>query len=323
MSTRPRIAILDDYQNLAFRMADWSALRERCEVQIFDQHLSEEDAAIALQDFDAICLLRERMAVPRSLIERLPRLKFIAITGHLHRTLDMVAAGERGIIVSAAPRGGQGGWATAELSWGLLIALARHIPQEANAMRAGGWQNSYGTAIGGRTLGLLGLGRLGTYMVPIAKAFGMRVLAWSQNLTEAAATAAGAEYVSKDELFRQSDFVSVHLVLSERTHHIVGARELSLMKPSASIINTSRGPLIDTEALMVALRGQHIAGAALDTFDVEPLPDDDPLRSLPNVILTPHLGYTVEDLLREFYARTVENVGAWLDGAPLRVIGPH
>jgi len=315
-----RVAILDDYQNLALKLADWSALQQRCDVVVFDRHLSEEEAVIALQDFDAICLLRERMAVPRTLIERLPRLKWIAITGGKNRTLDMAAATERGIVVSAAPRGEAGGYATPELAWGLMIALARKIPQETLEMRNGGWQHTFGTALGGRTLGVVGLGRLGRHMVPIARAFGMEVIAWSQNLTPEAASAAGAMYVTKDELFSRSDFISLHLVLSERTRHIVGRRELDLMKKSAYLVNTARGPLIDTPALIDVLQARGIAGAGLDTFDVEPLPADHPLRSLDNVLLTPHLGYTVEDLLRAFYEGTVENVTGFVDGAPLRVV---
>ena len=315
-----RVAILDDYQNLAFKLADWSALQQRCEVVAFDRHLSEEEAVIALQDFDVICLLRERMAVPHTLIERLPRLKWIAITGDRNRTLDLAAATERGIVVSAAPRRAVGAYATAELAWGLLIALARKIPQETLGMRHGGWQHTYGTVLGGHTLGVVGLGRLGRHMVPIARAFGMEVIAWSQNLTPETASAAGAVYVSKDELFSRSDFISLHLVLSERTRHVVGRRELGLMKKSAYLVNTARGPLIDTPALIDVLRAQGIAGAALDTFDVEPLSVDHPLRGIDNVLLTPHLGYTVEELLRPFYEGTVENVMGFVDGAPLRVV---
>lgn len=318
-----RVAILDDYQSLAFKLADWSALQQRCEVVVFDRHLPEEEAVIALQDFDAICLLRERMAVPRTLIERLPRLKWIAITGDKHRTLDVAAATERGIVVSAAPRGAAGAYATAELAWGLMIALARNIPQETLGMRNGGWQHTCGTALGGRILGVVGLGRLGRHMVPIARAFGMEVIAWSQNLTPEAASAAGAMYVSKDELFSRSDFISLHLVLSARTRHVVGRRELGLMKKSTYLVNTARGPLVDTLALIDVLQARGIAGAALDTFDAEPLSADHPLRSLDNALLTPHLGYTVEELLRPFYEGTIENVMGFVDGAPLRVVRPE
>jgi phosphoglycerate dehydrogenase-like enzyme len=317
-----RVAILDDYQELALRLADWSGVRARCDIEVFDRHLSEDEAADVLKDFDVICLLRERMAMPRSLIERLPRLKLLAITGHKHRTLDLAAARERGIVVSHTDSRGTGPFATSELAWGLILSLARSIPYEANAMRSGGWQTTLGTALSGKRLGILGLGRLGTHMVPVAKAFQMDVVAWSQNMTAEKATAAGAVRVEKDELFATSDFVTLHVVLSERTWHIVGRRELGLMKPSAYIVNTSRGPLIDRAALVEALREKRIAGAALDTFDVEPLPEEDELRRFPNAILTPHLGYTVKELLQVFYQDTVENVLAYLDGAPIRTGAP-
>jgi len=318
--TLKKIAVLDDYQNYSLSLADWTLVQNKAEVKVFNRHLSEEEAAIELQDFDAICCLRERMAIPASLIQRLPKLKFIAITGVQHRTLDMVAARRRGIVVSHTARRGSGQYATAELAWGMIIALARNLTQEAHRMKIGGWQTSSGIAIGGRTLGLVGLGRLGSYMVPIAKAFGMRVIAWSQNMTAEKATAAGAVMVDKDTLFSQSDFVSLHVVLSERTRHLVGARELALMKPSAYLVNTSRGPLVDTEALIAALQQKTIAGAALDTFDVEPLPEDSVLRSIEEVILTPHLGYTVSELLEPFYLDTVENLLAFMAGNPMRVL---
>lgn len=315
-----RVAILDDYQNLALELADWSAVQKRCEVVVYDRHLSEDEAARELRDFDAICILRERMALPASLLERLPRLKLIAMTGPHNRTLDFAAADRLGITVSCTPRSAAGQFATAELTWGLILALARHIPAEAQNMRQGGWQRSVGMALASRTLGLLGLGRLGSAMVPIAKAFGMEVIAWSPNLTHETAQALGATRVEKEELFRRSDFISLHLVLGERSRHIVGAREIDCMKPTAYLVNTARGPLVEREALLDALRRRRIAGAALDTFEVEPLPQDDPLRAMDNVILTPHLGYTVGELLGTFYAATVENVTAWLDGAPLRVL---
>lgn len=317
---KPRVAILDDYQNLALKLADWSPVQKRCEVTVFDKNLPEDAAAQALRDFDAICLTRERMAVPGSLLDRLPRLKFIAVTGPHNRTLDFEAADRLGVAVSCTPRPAIGQFATAELAWGLILALARHIPAESDNMRKGGWQHTVGMSLAGRTLGLLGLGRLGSRMVPIARAFGMEVIAWSQNLTEDKARELGAQRVEKEDLFRRSDFVSLHLVLSERSRHIVGSRELACMKPAAFLVNTARGALIDREALLRALQERRIAGAALDTFDVEPLPPDDVFRGLDNVILTPHLGYTVQELLGSFYASTVQNVLAWLDGAPIRLL---
>lgn len=317
---RPRVAILDDYQNLSQTLADWSAVEARCDVTVFGQHLSEDEAARQLDGFDIVCLLRERMAFPRSLIERLPLLKFIAFTGGHNRTLDITAAHERGIAVSCTLRRGNGPYATVELAWGLILALLRHIPTEAINMRTGGWQTTLGSALSGRTLGVVGLGRLGKRMVPIGQAFGMDVIAWSQNMTPEAAEAAGAEYVSKDELFARSDVVSLHVVLSERTRHLIGPAELGRMKPSAILVNTARGPLVDKAALIETLKARRIASAGLDTFDIEPLPDSDPLRRLDNVVLTPHLGYTVRELLQPFYEDTVENVLAFLDDAPIRSV---
>jgi phosphoglycerate dehydrogenase-like enzyme len=315
-----RIAVLDDYQNIALQLADWSAIAARTEITVFNRHLSEEDAVEALKPFDIICLLRERMAMPSSLIERLPNLKFIAVTGPHNRTLDLAAAVKKGIVVSNTLRRGAAAFVTAELAWGLILSLLRHIPHEAAQMRTGGWQTTLGSALGGRTLGVLGLGRLGSHMVPIGKAFGMEVIAWSQNMTAEGAAAKGALRVEKDELFARSDVLSLHLVLSERTYHIVGARELALMKPTAYLVNTSRGPLIDKAALLKALSERRIAGAGLDTFDEEPLPDDDPLRKQDNVVLTPHLGYTVRDLLQVFYEDVVENIIAFLNGKPIHLM---
>jgi D-3-phosphoglycerate dehydrogenase len=260
--------------------------------------------------------------VPAALIERLPRLKLIAITGASHRTLDLRAATERGIVVSNTVQGGGGRNATPELAWGLILSLARHVPAEAAAMRRGGWQTRLGSSLADKTLGLLGLGRLGRRMVLVARAFEMKVIAWSSNLTAEAAAAAGAERVEKDELFRQSDVVSLHLVLGERTRGLVGARELSLMKPTAWIVNTARGPIIEKAALVEALRQRRIAGAALDVYDEEPLPDDDPLRNLDSVILTPHLGYAVREAMAEFYEGTTANILAFLDGRPINIVRP-
>lgn len=315
-----RIAILDDYQQLALQLADWSAVQAKADVIVFDRHLSEEEAVTALAGFDAVCHLRERMAMPRSLIERLPQLKCIFITGQEHRTLDLAACRERGILVSHAPAGSAGRSGTPELAWGLILSLARQIPEAAAAMKMGGWQRHCGTVLRGKTLGLLGLGRIGRDMVPVGRAFGMEVLAWSRNLQPEQAQAAGATYAPLDELLARSDYVSLHLVLGERTRHLLGARELGLMKPTARLVNTSRAALVEPGALMDALVHRRIAGAGLDVFEVEPLPDDHPIRRLDNVVLTPHLGYTVQESLRDFYRGTVENVAAWLEGHPIRVV---
>jgi phosphoglycerate dehydrogenase-like enzyme len=289
---------------------------------VFTRNLGPDEAAAALQGFDAICLLRERMPVPASLIAALPDLKLIAITGAQNRTLDLAAAHARGIVVSRTERSGNADFATAELAWGLILSALRHIPREAAGMRAGAWQTTLGEGLAGLTLGLVGLGRLGRRMVPVAKAFGMDVIAWSQNLTAEAAETAGARRVEKAALFREADVISLHLVLSERTRGVVGAAELGLMRPHALLVNTSRGPLIDGPALVEALRARRIGGAALDVYDTEPLPADDPLRGLDNALLTPHLGYVVRERMRDFYEETAENVAAFLDGRPIRTLKP-
>lgn len=308
-----RIAILDDYQRIALHLADWSAVQARAEVSVFDHHLSEDEAAWELRDFDVLCFLRERMAMPRSLIEKLPNAKFFAITGPHHRTLDVEAATERGIQLAYA-EGAPGTDGTTELAWGLIIAHSRNLALEFSGMRRGGWQTTCGRRLRGQTLGLVGLGRLGSHMATVASAFGMKVLAWSQNMTADLAAAAGATYVTKDRLFSESDYVSLHVVLSDRTRHLVGRHELELMRPDACLINTARGGLVDTNALIEALQTKRIGGAAIDVYDEEPLSPTHKLRGLDNALLTPHLGYTTEDNLRAFYEGTVKNIIAFLDG---------
>src|SRR6516165_2807550 len=314
----PKVAILDDYAGLALDLADWSPVQTRSEVTVFDRHLSEAEAAEALRPFDVICPMRERMALPRTLIERLPNLKLITIVGLSLPNLDMAAASDCGVLVAhsdfANPRLRSVGDATPELAWGLLIATVRNLAEEHRRMRDGGWQSTTGM-----TLGLLGLGRTGRRMAEYAKVFGMQVIAWSQNLTEEAAAAAGARRVEKVMLFEESDVVSIHLVLSERTRGLVGEPELALMKPHAYLINTSRGPIVDEAALLAALRTGRIAGAGLDVYDIEPPPPDHPLRRLSNVTLSPHLGYVTREMLGAFYADTIEAVVAWLDGTPIRI----
>ncbi|OBG36213.1 D-2-hydroxyacid dehydrogenase family protein [Mycobacterium sp. E3198] len=322
----PKVAILDDYAGLALQLADWSRVQNRSEVTVFDRHLSEREAAEALRPFDVICTMRERMALPRTLIERLPNLKLITIVGRSLPNLDMAAAGERGVLVAhsdfANPRFASVRDATPEFAWGLLIATVRNLAEEHRSMRAGGWQSTIGMTLSGKTIGLLGLGRTGRRMAEYAKAFGMRVIAWSQNLTDEAAAAVGARRVDKATLFAESDVVSIHLVLSERTRGLVGRPELALMKPRAYLINTSRGPIVDEAALIDALGSGRIAGAGLDVYDAEPPPPDHPLRALPNVTLSPHLGYVTREMLGAFYEDTVEAVAAWLDGAPIRIANP-
>ena len=319
----PRVAILDDYAGLALGLADWSPVQIRSEVTVFDRHLSEAEAADALRPFDVICTVRERMALPRTLIERLPNLKLITIIGKSLPNLDMAAASERGVLVAhsnfASPRYSAVRDAAPELAWGLMIATVRNLAEEHRGMRDGGWQTTTGMTLSGKTLGLLGLGRIGRRMAEYANAFGMQVIAWSQNLTEEAATAVGARRVEKATLFEESDVVSIHMVLSERTRGLVAEPELALMKPQAYLINTSRGPIVDEAALIAALKNGRIAGAGLDVYDVEPPPADHPLRALPNVTLSPHLGYVTREILAAFYSDTVEAVAAWLNGTPIRI----
>ncbi len=319
----PKVAILDDYAGLALDLADWSRVQNRSEVTVFNRHLAEAEAAEALRPFDVICTMRERMALPRTLIERLPNLRLITIVGRSLPNLDMVAASERGVLVAhsdfAHPRFASVRDATPELAWGLLIATVRNLAEEHRNMRAGGWQTTAGMTLSGKTIGLLGLGRTGSRMAEYAKVFGMQVIAWSQNLTDQAAAAAGARRVEKKTVFSESDVVSIHLVLSERTRGLVGRPELALMKPQAYLINTSRGPIVNEAALIDALRTGRIAGAGLDVYDAEPPAPDHPLRSLANVTLSPHLGYVTREMLAAFYEDTVEAVVAWLDGAPIRI----
>jgi phosphoglycerate dehydrogenase-like enzyme len=323
----PRVAILDDYAGLALELADWSSVQSRSDVTIFNRHLSEADAVDALRPFEVICTVRERMALPRTLIERLPNLKLITIVGKSLPNLDMAAASEHGVLVAhsdfANPRFRTVRDATPELAWGLMIATVRNLAEEHRRMREGGWQSTVGMTLSGKTLGLLGLGRTGKRMAEYAKAFGMEVIAWSQNLTEDTAAAVGARRVENSALFQQSDVVSIHLVLSDRTRGLVGETELALMKPDAFLVNTSRGPIVDERALIAALQAGRIAGAGLDVFDIEPLPLDHPLRLLPNVTLSPHLGYVTREMLAAFYADTVEAVLAWLDGTPIRIANPE
>jgi len=323
----PKVAILDDYARAALAVADWSPVAAKAEITVFDHHLSEDEAAQVLQPFDVICTVRERMALPRTLIERLPNLKLITIIGMSLPNLDMTAASDHGVIVAhanfASPAFAGTANATPELAWGLLIATVRHIGDEHMRMRQGGWQSTTGMILAGRTLGLLGLGRIGKRMAEYAKVFGMEVIAWSQNLTAEAAAAVGVRRVEKDQLFEQADLLSIHLVLSDRSRGLVTARELALMKPTAYLINTSRGPIVDGAALIAALREGRIAGAGLDVFDVEPPPADHPLRSLPNVTLTPHLGYVTRETLHAFYTDSIEAVAAFLDGQPVRIANPE
>jgi phosphoglycerate dehydrogenase-like enzyme len=322
-----KIAILDDYARAALSVTDWTPLRAHADITVFDRHLSETEAVEALRDFEVLCTVRERMALPRTLIARLPNLRLITIIGMGLPNLDMAAASDHGVLVAystasnPAFRNVVNG--APELAWGLLIATVRHLAEEHRRMREGGWQSTTGLILAGKTLGLLGLGRIGKRMAEYAKVFGMDIIAWSPNLIPEAATAVGVRRVQKDELFKDADVVSIHLVLSERTRGLVAARELRLMKPSAFLINTSRGPIVEEAALIDILRAGAIAGAGIDVYDVEPPPLDHPLRSLPNVTLSPHLGYVTREALHAFYSDTVEAVTAWLSGKPIRIANPE
>ena len=315
-----KIAVLDDYQNVAREMADWSRLEAEHQVTFFDQpYEGLEGFTKRLEPFEIICIMRERSPFGREVIERLPNAKVFVTAGMRNAAIDMEACQERGITVL-----GTGGSAesTPELAWGMIISLARHIHVENARMREGSWITTLGRDVAGSTLGLLGLGRLGGRMAEIGRVFRMDVIAWSQNLTDERAEAAGARRVTKDELFRQSDFISIHYKLGERSKGLVGREELGLMKPTAYLVNTSRGPIVDTEALIEALTEGRIAGAGIDVYDEEPLPADHPLRSCPRTILTPHLGYVTEGTYRAFYGEIVEDIEAWLKGEPVRVLVP-
>jgi phosphoglycerate dehydrogenase-like enzyme len=307
---RVKIAVLDDYQGVALKMADWSAVKARAELDIYNDHLADTDAvAKRLLPYDIVCVMRERTPLRRELIERLPNLKLIASTGPRNASIDLEAAAARGIDVAHT---GYFGSPTVELTWALILASARHIVAEANALRGGGWQHTIGDDLAGKTLGVIGLGNLGGKIAKVGLAFGMNVIAWSQNLTAEKAALAGARLEAKEALLRESDVVSIHLVLSERTRGLIGAHELNLMKPTARLVNTSRGPIVVESALIAALKERRIAGAAIDVYDTEPLPPGHPYRKLENLLATPHIGYVSRGLYERFYQDTASNILAWL-----------
>lgn len=311
------VAVLDDYQRASDAFGDWSALDDVSR-HVFDDHVVGADLIERLTGFEVVIAMRERTVLDRSTIQALlPDLQLIVTTGMSNAAIDVAAATELGVTVC-----GTGGILsnTTELAWGLIISLLRHIPAEDARVKAGGWQHTMGGDLHGSTLGLLGLGRTGSSMASIAAAFGMRVIAWSQNLTPAQASERGAIYVNKEELFATSDVLSVHLVLSDRTRGLVGAAELAAMAPHAVLINISRGPIVDEAALIAALDQGQIAGAALDVYDVEPLATDHPYRSQPKLVLTPHIGYVTTNCYRLFYDEIVEDIAAWQKGAPIRVM---
>ena len=316
-----KLAVLDDYQRLALKSADWSRLNG-VEVTVFDQPLGE-DAARKLRPFQVVCLMRERTPFPRSLIEKLPNLKFVSLTGARSPSLDLEVCKARGIPVSHTRSAG-GGTSTVELTWGLIIAATRGLAKGERNMRAGRWHEELGAgmSIAGKRLGLLGLGNIGSRVAAIGKAFGMECVAWSQNLTEEKAAAAGVQKVSKEDLFGTADVVTIHLVLGDRTRGLVTSADLERMKPGAFLVNTSRGPIVNEQDLIDGLKKGKPSHAGLDVYEQEPLPADHPLRKMENVTLSPHLGYVHEENYRIFYGDTVENVQAWMSGKPVRVLNP-
>jgi len=315
-----RIAVLDDYQSVASTYADWSRLPGSVEVVEFHDHLAHEDALVdRLAPFDVVVAMRERTPFPLDVLERLPNLKLLVTTGMRNKSIDVEAAIERGIVVSGT---GSQATAAAELTWGLILAVLRHIPHEDATFRAGGWQHTLGGDLAGARLGVVGLGRLGTQVAKVGQAFGMNVVAWSQNLTDDRAAEHGVRRVEREELFATSDVVTVHLLWSKRTRGLIGADDFAHMKPTAIFVNTSRGPIVQEHALIHALWNGTIAGAGIDVDDREPLPADHPMRTLPRTVLTPHLGYVTRGTYEVFYGEAVEDVAAWMRGAPIRVLEP-
>jgi len=317
-----RCAILDDYQNVALGLADWASLEGEVELTVFNAPLGgPQEIARALQGFDMVVLMRERTAFPRRLIEALPDLKLLISTGKRNWMLDVEAARERGIVACSTETTGN---PTTAVAIALMLELTRRIGYESERLKHGApWQSTLGVDIEGKTLGLIGLGRLGQKVAKIARALDMKVIAWSQNLTAERCAAAGVELApSKEALLREADIVSLHVVLSERTRGLIGQAEFALMKPTAYLINTARGPIVEEAALIAALEDKRIAGAGLDVYDIEPLPGDHPLRKLDNVVLSPHLGYVTAENFRTCYAGVVENIRAFLDGKPIRLLQP-
>lgn len=306
-----KVAILDDYQGVALQMADWSAVARRAEITVFNDHEADPRKIVErLRPFDVVCVMRERTPLSKEILQKLPRLKLIASTGPRNASIDREAATERGIVVTGT---GYESTPTIEFTWALILASMRNVAAESGSVRTGGWQTTVGANLSGKTLGVLGLGNVGKQVAKIGLAFDMKVIAWSQNLTVQAANEVGATLVDKETLFRQADIVTVHVVLSSRTVGLVGAAELGLMKPAARLINTSRGPIVDQDALVAALRSRKIAGAALDVFDIEPLPKEHPFRTLDNVLATPHIGYVSEELYRTFYGDAAAAIASWLE----------
>jgi len=313
-----KIAILDDFQNTSMKFGEWASLRKNAEITIISDHIDNEDALVErLLPFDILCVMRERTWFPRNVLARLKNLKMLASTGPWNAAIDIEAADELGITVCGTASSLT---AASELTWALILAAVRDIPREVASFRSGGWQVSVGRDLNGKTMGLLGLGYSGSATARVAQAFGMRTIAWSQNMTTESAARYGAQYVSKDELLATSDILSIHVRLSDRTRNLIGSRELSLMQPHALLVNTARGPIVNEQALIDALSRKQIAGAAMDVFDVEPLPASHPFRTMDNVIATSHIGYVTEGSYKFYYGESVENIRAWINGEPIRTL---
>jgi phosphoglycerate dehydrogenase-like enzyme len=318
-----RCAVLDDYQGVALTAADWSPVWDAVEVDVFREHIDDEDALVAaLQQHEVVVIMRERTPFPRAVLERLPNLRLLVTTGMRNASVDVAAAAERGVVVCGT---GSLVTPTVELTWALILGLARAVTPENTGLRtgAGPWQRTVGTDLAGSVLGVVGLGRIGSQVAQIGRVFGMDVVAWSQNLTTDAAEASGVRLAgSKEELLAAADVVTIHLVLSDRTRGLIGAADLERMRPDAYLVNTSRAPIVDQDALVEVLRAARIAGAGLDVYDVEPLPSDHPFRTLPNVLATPHLGYVTKRNYAVFHREVVEDIAAYLQGSPVRTITP-
>ena len=316
-----KVAVLDDYQKAAEQMVDWSELPDGMELQVFTDHLADPSQLTArLKDSQIIMGMRERTPFPRSLLVQLPELRLLITTGDHNAAFDLEAATELGIVVSGTGAAGEG---PTELTWGLILGLMRNLPQEDRRTRQGSWGTTVGAGLKGRRLGLLGLGHIGARMARVGQAFDMKILAWSQNLSARRAAECGAILVDKESLFRESDIVSIHVRLGDRTRGLIGASELDLMNPSAYLVNTSRGQIVQEKALIDALERGTIAGAALDTFDVEPLPAEHPFLRQPNMILSPHLGYVTQENYRVYYTGVLEDIQAFCKGTPVKVLNPE
>lgn len=313
-----KIAVLDDYQGVALQAADWSRVLARADVDLFREHINDPvELAVRLAPYAAVVLMRERTALPASVIEALPNLRLVVTTGRRNPVIDLETLKSRGIVVCNTESPAN---STSELTWALILGLSRHLVEEVTSVREGGWQTAVGTDLAGRTLGVVGLGRIGVQVATVARAFGMDVLAWSRSLTPERASRVGAKAVTLEELLTGSDVVSVHLVLTESTRGLLGGRELAMMRPGALLVNTSRGPIVDAAALVLALESGRLGGAGLDVFDEEPPPADHPLRRAPRALVTPHIGYVTQGVYRVFFGQAVEDIEAFLRGTPLRTL---